>query len=125
MPLSRATAAQGRGQRTLARETQLDQVFHALSDRTRRAMVTRLTEGEASISELAAPFDMSLPGASKHVRVLEEAGLVVRTVDGRVHRVELQAAPLDEAAAWVTRQRSFWSETLDALARYAGRARRR
>jgi DNA-binding transcriptional ArsR family regulator len=102
-----------------AGDARLDRVFHALSDRTRRAMVRRLAEGGASVSELAAPFAMSLPGASKHVRVLEEAGLVQRTVDGRVHHCALSAAPLDEAADWVAQQRHFWSDTLQSLARYA------
>jgi DNA-binding transcriptional ArsR family regulator len=125
MPLSSAHTKPRRAAPVIARDDQLDQVFHALSDRTRRAMVARLAEGSASISELAAPFEMSLPGASKHVRVLEQAGLVQRTVDGRVHRCVLHAAPLDEASAWVAQQRSFWSDTLDALAGYARRPRRR
>jgi DNA-binding transcriptional ArsR family regulator len=125
MPLSRDTLPSRRAAATRVHDARLDRVFHALSDRTRRAMVTRLSEGAANISELAAPFEMSLPGASKHVRVLEAAGLVVRTVDGRVHRCELRAEPLDAAADWVDRQRSFWSDTLEALARYAKEQRKR
>lgn len=82
-------------------------------------MVGRLAQGPAGISELAAPFEMSLPGASKHVRVLEQAGLVVRHIDGRVHRCELRPAPLHDAQDWIAHQRDFWEQTLDALAAYA------
>jgi DNA-binding transcriptional ArsR family regulator len=93
----------------------LDAVFHALSDTTRRAMVERLASGPQSIGDLAAPFDMSLAGASKHVRVLEGAGLVRREVRGRVHRCTLEAARLREARDWLARYEKFWNERLDAL----------
>jgi len=96
----------------------LDLVFSALSDRTRRELVTRLSQGPASISELAGPFDMSFVAVSKHVRVLERAGLVKRTVDGRVHRCALAARKLREATAWLERYRVFWDDTLTALADY-------
>jgi len=96
----------------------LDLVFSALSDRTRRKLVARLADGEASISELAAPFDMTLVAVSKHVRVLERAGLVKRTIDGRVHRCTLSAHRMREANAWLERYRVFWDDTLARLAAY-------
>ena len=98
------------------RDDRLDAVFHALADRTRRALVARLEHAPASISELAAPFAMSFPAVSKHVRVLESAGLVTREVDGRVHRCALDAAPLRDVEAWLAHYRAFWGGTLDALA---------
>jgi DNA-binding transcriptional ArsR family regulator len=96
----------------------LDKIFAALSDPTRRAILTRLAQGDASVSELAAPFAMSLPAISKHLRVLEQAGLVERTKDGRVHRLRLVAQPLREAAAWIARYQQFWERQLAALADY-------
>jgi len=101
-----------------ASEDRLDAVFHALSDRTRRSLLRRLTTGPAKITTLAEPFEMTLPAVSKHVRVLERAGLVERAVDGRVHRCSLNAAPLADAHAWVEHYRQFWDSTLDALARF-------
>ncbi|MDH5823936.1 metalloregulator ArsR/SmtB family transcription factor [Luteimonas sp. RD2P54] len=94
----------------------LDAVFQALSDRTRRAMLRRLADGEASVGELAAPFDMSLAAASKHIRVLERAGLVRRTVEGRTHRVRIDAQPLHSGAEWLRHYERFWNRRLDALA---------
>lgn len=99
-------------------DDRLDAVFHALGDRTRRALLTRLTRTPAMITELARPFAMSLPAVSRHVRVLERAGLIVRTVDGRVHRCALNAAPLGSVAAWLHHYRRFWEGNLDSLARY-------
>ncbi len=99
----------------------LDLVFHALSDRTRRAMVARLAEGERSIGDLAQPFAMSLAGASKHVKVLEEAGLVRRSVQGSTHICRLEAMRLAEADEWLRRYERFWSGSLDRLAAYAER----
>lgn len=93
----------------------LDAVFHALSDPTRRAMLGQLAERELSIGELATPYSMSLAGASKHVRVLERAGLVTRMIRGRTHLCRLQAQRLAEADAWLKRYQRFWSERLDAL----------
>ncbi|HEU4987063.1 MAG TPA: metalloregulator ArsR/SmtB family transcription factor [Rhizobiaceae bacterium] len=93
----------------------LDAVFHALADSTRRAMLHRLAEGEQSVSELAAPFAMSLAGASKHVKVLENAGLVRRRIDGRVHYCRLEAARLAEAEAWLRYYERFWTRRLDTL----------
>ena len=93
----------------------LDAVFHALSDPTRRAMLGHLAERERSIGELATPFAMTLAGASKHVRVLERAGLVTRMIRGRTHLCRLQATRLAEADAWLKRYERFWSNSLDTL----------
>jgi DNA-binding transcriptional ArsR family regulator len=81
-------------------------------------MLERLTHGEASVSELAQPFDVSLPAISKHLRVLERAQLVERRRDGRVRRVSMLPVPIDEAAEWIERQRSFWENRLDSLDEY-------
>jgi DNA-binding transcriptional ArsR family regulator len=96
----------------------LDRVFAALSDPTRRAILARLADSDASVSELAAPFAMSLPAISKHLRVLEQAGLITRTKDGRVHRLRLAAQPMRDAAAWIAHYQQFWEGQLDALADY-------
>ncbi|MBX3577330.1 MAG: winged helix-turn-helix transcriptional regulator [Rhizobiaceae bacterium] len=94
---------------------ELDAVFHALSDATRRRMLARLASGEASVGELARPFAMSFAGASKHVKVLESAGLVRRRIDGRIHHCRLEAAPLAEADAWLRHYERYWTRTLDRL----------
>jgi DNA-binding transcriptional ArsR family regulator len=97
----------------------LDSTFAALSDATRRGILARLAEqGETSVSDLAAPYKMSLPAVSKHLRVLEHAGLVSRQKDGRVHRCRLRAEPMKDAAAWIEHYRQFWEAQLDSLARY-------
>ena len=96
----------------------LDRVFSALSDPTRRLVLDSLGRGSLAVSELAAPHGMSLPGFMKHLRVLEEAGLIARTKEGRVVSCELSAAPMKQAAAWMQRYEKFWTEKLDALARY-------
>ncbi|MGH6711074.1 MAG: ArsR/SmtB family transcription factor [Bradyrhizobium sp.] len=96
-------------------QTHLDAVFHALADPTRRAMLGQLAERELTIGELATPFSMSFAGASKHVRVLETAGLVTRTIQGRTHLCRLQAARLAEANEWLRRYERFWNEKLDTL----------
>jgi DNA-binding transcriptional ArsR family regulator len=97
----------------------LNSTFAALSDATRRGILARLArQGEISVSELAAPYNMSLPAVSKHLRVLEHAGLVSRQKDGRVHRCRLRAAPMKDAAAWIGYYRRFWEAQLDSLARY-------
>ena len=95
-----------------------EQIFAALSDPTRRAIVARLAAGEASVSEVAEPFAMSLPAVSKHLRVLEEAGLLARTKEGRVHRLRLVTEPMREASDWITAYREFWEGRLDALTEY-------
>lgn len=94
---------------------QLDALFHALADATRRAMLQLLAEQPASIGELASPFDISLAAVSKHVKVLERAGLVRRTVLGRTHVCELNARPLHEGLAWIRYYEKFWTLRLDAL----------
>lgn len=86
----------------------LDRVFWALSDATRRGIVEQLLRGPASVSELAQPHGMSLPGFMKHLRVLEDAGLVLREKDGRVVRCELAAGPMQEAAIWLSHYEKFW-----------------
>ncbi len=96
----------------------LDRIFAAMADSTRRAILERLSRGEATVGELAEPFPISRPAISKHLRVLERAGLVRREVDGRVSRCNLDAAPLREAAAWVERYRAFWEGQLDRLSRF-------
>jgi DNA-binding transcriptional ArsR family regulator len=94
---------------------QLDDVFHALADPTRRAMLRSLARGEASIGDLAAPYRMSLAAASKHVKVLERAGLLQRTVQGRTHLCRIEPAPLAQAEQWLRRYDAFWTTGLDAL----------
>jgi DNA-binding transcriptional ArsR family regulator len=104
------------------KDERLDAVFSALADPTRRRMLLRLSRGEASITELAKPFDMTLPAVSKHLRVLEHAGLVRRRRDGWYHRCHLEARPLEEAVAFLERWRPFWDQTLEQLARHVERA---
>lgn len=96
----------------------LDLTFGALADPTRRALLARLAAGEATVGELAEPFDVSRPAISKHLNVLERAGLVQRTPDGRMTRCSLDARPMQEAADWVDRYRRYWEAQFDALARY-------
>ncbi|MGB6603498.1 MAG: metalloregulator ArsR/SmtB family transcription factor [Steroidobacteraceae bacterium] len=107
--------------RGLRKEERLDALFHALSHRARRALLSRLAQAPAMITELAQPFGMSLPAISRHIRVLEQAGLVVRSVEGRVHQCSLDALPLKTADQWLSRYRSFWEQSLESLARYAER----
>jgi DNA-binding transcriptional ArsR family regulator len=96
----------------------LDATFFALADPTRRAMLERLSRGEASVTELAAPFTVSLPAISKHLRVLESAGLIVRRREGRVHRIAVRTPQLREAMRWLEEHREFWERRFDALERY-------
>lgn len=93
----------------------LDMTFHALADPTRRGMLATLAQGEKSIGELAQPYAMTLAGASKHVQVLERAGLVTRRRDGRTHRCALNPAPLAEANQWLQQWATFWNTRLDGL----------
>ncbi len=99
-------------------QDQLSTVFSALADPTRRAMLKRLSKGEASISELAKPFlsDMSLPAVTKHVNVLERAGLVTKTRDAQWRSCQLNGEPLKEAVDWIEQYRQFWEESLDRSA---------
>ena len=93
----------------------LDATLLALSDPTRRAILLRLVEGEARVTDLAAPFSISLNSVSKHIRMLERAALVRRRVAGREHLLTFDARPLEEAAQWIERTRAFWNQELDAL----------
>lgn len=99
-------------------EGRLDMIFRALGDPTRRALLARLAEGPGMVTELAQPFGMSLPAVSRHIRVLENAGLVARTVEGRIHHCSLSAVPLKDIEKWLSQYRRFWEGTLDSLARY-------
>ena len=99
-------------------EPVLNRVFAALADPTRRGVLDSLAGGSCAVSELAAPSGMSLPGFMKHLRVLEEAGLIEREKEGRVVSCELSAAPMKTASAWMSRYEKFWSDKLDSLARY-------
>ncbi len=96
----------------------LDTMFFALADPTRRALLTSLAFVESSLTELAAPFNISLPALSKHLRVLEQADLIAREKHGRFNLCRLVATPLQETAAWMSRYRLFWEKQFDALARY-------
>jgi DNA-binding transcriptional ArsR family regulator len=96
----------------------LDAVFSALGDPTRRSILTRLASGPASVTELAEPFAMTLPAVSKHLGVLERAGLMRREREGWYHRCYLEPRPLESAAAFLGRYQPFWESTLDELARY-------
>lgn len=98
-----------------SRNDRLDAVFRALADPTRRAMLHDLARRPRTVGELAAPFDISLSGASKHIQMLERAGLVQREVRGRVHTCRLDAAPLHLGADWLRHYERFWSERLDVL----------
>ena len=97
---------------------QLSQTFAALADPTRRAILARLASGEASVTELAAPFDMSMPAISKHLKVLERAGLITRGRDAQWRPCHLDAGPLRDVADWVGHYRQFWEESFDRLDKY-------
>ena len=94
----------------------LDAVFAALADPTRRAMIERLNEGEATVNELAEPFDISVPAVSRHLHVLEEAGLVARRKEGRRHFARLVQEPLRGAVGWMIHYGAFWEDQLDSMA---------
>jgi DNA-binding transcriptional ArsR family regulator len=98
--------------------THLDSTFAALADPTRRAILARLAQGEASVLELAEPFDMSLPAISKHLKVLERAGLISRGRDAQRRPCRLEAAPLKAVADWTESYRRFWEESFDRLEDY-------
>jgi DNA-binding transcriptional ArsR family regulator len=102
-------------------ERQLDLIFHALSDPTRRALLAHLAHGPATVNVLVAPFAMSRPAVSKHLRVLEEASLIQRDIEGRIHRCALSAAPLRRVDQFLAAYRPFWEGTLDKLASYVER----
>lgn len=94
---------------------QLDLVFAALADSTRRAILARLVEGEATLNELAEPFDMSLQAVSKHLKVLERAGLITRSRDAQRRPCRVELAPLESASTWIDEHRAVWEARLDAL----------
>ena len=96
-------------------EERLDTTFRALADPTRRGMLANLARGDKSIGELAKPFAMSFAGASKHVKVLEDAGLIARRRHGRTHVISLEARPLEDAERWLRQWEKFWSVRLDRL----------
>ena len=97
---------------------QLSSVFGALADPTRRAILTRLALGEASVTELAKPFNMSMPAISKHLKVLEGAGLIARGREAQWRPCRLEAAPLKDVAEWAEYYRAFWEQSLDRLDEY-------
>jgi DNA-binding transcriptional ArsR family regulator len=108
--------------------TTLDAVFAALADPTRREILARLSEGDASVSELAEPFEISLPAISKHLRVLEEAGLLATEKSGRVRHCRLEPAPMADAVEWIARYGRFWEAQFDSLESFlsgAGRGAKR
>jgi DNA-binding transcriptional ArsR family regulator len=100
-----------------SRSARLDAVFAALAEPTRRAMIERLSRSEARVTEVAAPFQMSLNAVSKHIRVLEASGLVERHRKGRDHILSINTRSLDEVDGWIERTRSYWGERLDAMER--------
>lgn len=97
---------------------QLSATFAALADPTRRAILARLTYGETSVTELAEPFEMSLPAVTKHLKVLERAGLITRGREAQWRPCQLKASPLKDASDWVEHYRSFWEQSLDRLDGY-------
>ena len=99
----------------------ISNTFSALADPTRRAILARLALGETSVTELAKPFEMSMPAVSKHLRVLENAGLVERGRQAQFRPVKLKAAPLREASQWIDSYRRFWEESFDRLDEYLRR----
>ncbi len=104
---------------------ELDQTFRALADPTRRAIVVRLARGASSLSDLARPFDMSLPAVHKHLRVLEEAGLVSSAKEGRVRECRLETRALERATSWIEQRRALWQRRLDNLGRHLDKEKKR
>jgi len=96
----------------------LDRTFAALADPTRRRILERLAEGDRCVTDLAQPYSMSLPAVSKHLRVLEKAGLIRRRRSGRVHQLKLEAAPMQQAQQWIEEYRKFWEDSFDRLDEY-------
>jgi DNA-binding transcriptional ArsR family regulator len=104
-----------------SRSAELDRVFSALADPTRRAILRRLTHRPATINEIARPFPVSLNAVSKHVMVLERAGLLRREIKGREHYCSIESRPLREADEWLDHYRQFWEQRMDALEAYVAR----
>lgn len=107
----------------MANSATLDRSFAACSHPIRRGILERLTEGELSVGEATRDFRVSKPAISRHLKVLEQAGAVVRTVDGRTHRLRLREHPLDDAYEWISRQHSLWERKLDVVERYLSEQR--
>jgi len=107
------------------KSARLDEVFNALCDPTRRAILARLTDASARVTDIAADFPISLNSISKHIRMLERAGLLRRSVSGRDHVLSLDAEPLAEASAWIERYRRFWEGRLAALDTYVTSKKRK
>lgn len=107
------------------KSAQLDEVFNALCDPTRRAILARLTDASARVTEIAADFPISLNSISKHIRMLERAGLLRRSVNGREHVLSLNPEPLADASAWIERYRRFWEGRLAALDTYVTSKKRK
>ena len=110
---------------TQAEEDFLDKAFAALADPTRRAILARLAEGEAGVTELAEPFQMSLPAVSKHLKVLERAGLMTRSREAQWRYCRLEPAPLKKVADWVGEYKRFWDESYERLDEYLEELKRR
>jgi len=106
------------------KSSQLNATFAALADPTRRAILARLASGEAAVMQLAKPFEMSQPAISKHLKVLERAGLIVRGRKAQSRPCRLQAAPLREVADWVERYRTYWEQSFERLDVYLGKLQR-
>lgn len=107
---------------TASSQDRLSLTFAALSDPTRRAILMRLAKGESSVKELASPFQMSLPAITKHLKVLERAGLISRTKDAQWRPCKLEAQALQEASSWVEQYRVFWEESMDRLEEYLAKS---
>ena len=116
LPLSRASAIFNHMVNCSSRF--LSRTFAALADPTRRRILEHLAKGDQCVTDLARPYSMSLPAVSKHLRILENAGLVKRRRNGRVHSLKLQAAPMKQAQEWIELYRQFWEERLDRLEAY-------
>src|SRR5215203_1225961 len=104
---------------------QLSATFAALADPTRRAILARLIDGDCSVTELAEPFDMSMPAVSKHLRVLEQAGLITRRREAQFRHCRIDAAPLKDVADWADRYRHIWEQRLDRLDAYVAQLKRK
>ncbi|MGC2375452.1 MAG: metalloregulator ArsR/SmtB family transcription factor [Solirubrobacteraceae bacterium] len=102
----------------MANNVLLDRSFAACSHPIRRGIIERLSEGELTVGEATRDFGVSKPAISKHLKVLEEAGTIVRVIDGRTHRLRLRQRPLDDAYVWMTRQRELWERKLDTVEEY-------
>jgi DNA-binding transcriptional ArsR family regulator len=109
---------------TAVDETRLSETFAALANSTRRAILARLAEGEATVNELAAPFEMTLPAISKHIKVLERAGLVLRGQRAQYRPCALDAAPLEEVSSWAEQYRPVWEARFDRMDDYLTKLRR-